>query len=82
MGISTTPFEVGLGSFVDLSKGDFVGHNALVKADKRPLLMGLTCVDATPTAHSEVIYGDKVVGSITAGVPSPTLGLGIGYVIV
>lgn len=80
MGISTTPFEVGLGSFVDLSKDDFVGHNALVKADKRPLLMGLTCSGATPTAHSEVIYGDKVVGSITAGVPSPTLGLGIGYV--
>ena len=80
MGISTTPFEVGLGSFVDLSKGDFVGHNALVKADKRPLLKGLTCVGATPTAHSEVIFDDKVVGSMTAGVPSPALGLGIGYV--
>ena len=42
--------------------------------------MGVTCVGATPTAHNEVIYHDKVVGSITAGVPSPKLGLGIGYV--
>ena len=46
----------------------------------RTLLMGVTCVGATPTAHTEVIYDDKVVGSITAGVPSPTLGLEIGYV--
>ena len=26
------------------------------------------------------VFDDKVVGSMTAGVPSPALGLGIGYV--
>jgi len=27
-----------------------------------------------------VMEGDTVVGRITAGIPSPTLGLGVGYV--
>ena len=42
--------------------------------------MGLTCFGATPASNSIVIDGDKFVGRITAGVPSPTLGIGIGYV--
>ena len=80
MDTNMTPYEAGLGSFVNLSKGDFVGRDALVKADKRPLLMGLTCAGATPNSSCDVIYGDRIVGTVTAGVPSPTLGLGIGYV--
>jgi glycine cleavage system aminomethyltransferase T len=28
-----------------------------------------------------VMDGDAVVGRVTAGVPSPTLGLGVGYVV-
>ena len=36
MDTNMTPYEAGLGSFVNLSKGDFVGRDALVKADKRP----------------------------------------------
>ena len=77
---SMTPFEAGLGAFVNLSKGDFIGREALVNADRRALLMGLTCFGATPASNSIVIDGDKFVGRITAGVPSPTLGFGIGYV--
>ena len=34
----------------------------------------------TPNSSCDVIYGDRIVGTVTAGVPSPTLGLGIGYV--
>ena len=74
-----TPYEAGLGLFVDMEKGDFVGRDALVDRDKRPLLFGLTCEGATPTSSSEIMDGTKVVGNITAGVPSPTLGVGIGY---
>ena len=33
---NTTPFEVGLGKFVDLNKSDFVGKKALEKAEKNP----------------------------------------------
>ena len=77
---SLTPFEAGLGAFVNLSKGDFVGRDMLVDADKQTLLMGLTCAGAIPASNSDIIDGRKVVGRITAGVPSPTLGTGIGFV--
>ena len=77
---SLTPFEAGLGAFVNLSKDDFVGRDMLVDADKQTLLMGLTCASATPASNSDVIDGHKVVGRITAGVPSPTLETGIGFV--
>ena len=76
---SMTPYEAGLGAFVDLEKGDFVGRDALLDADRRTLLLGLTCDGATPSSGSEIIDGDIVVGQITAGIPSPTLGLGVGY---
>ncbi len=76
-----TPFEVGLAPFIDMDKGNFVGRNALVAKDTRSCLFGLTCATETPTAGSAVLDGDTQVGRITAGVPSPTLGLGIGYVL-
>ena len=43
-------------------------------------MFGITCKTETPVSGSKVIDGDKVVGHITAGVPSPTLQVGIGYV--
>lgn len=75
-----TPFEVGLAPFVNMDKGDFIGRDALLNKDTRSCLFGLTCKTEIPTSGSVVIDGDTVVGEITAGVPSPTLGLGIGYV--
>ena len=79
MDASMTPFEAGLGAFIDLEKEDFIGRDALIDADRRSLLFGLTCSAATPSSGSEILDDQVVVGHITAGVPSPTLGLGIGY---
>ena len=67
------------GALVDLEKGDFVGRDALVNADRQTLLLGLTCSGTTPSFGSQIIDNGTVVGHITAGVPSPTLGLGVGY---
>ena len=80
--IDTTinPFEAGLGFCVNMDKGDFIGREALVNKDKRTCLLGLTCKTETPISGSKVIDGDKIVGHITAGVHSPTLNTGIGYV--
>ncbi len=75
-----TPFEAGLARFIDMDKGDFIGREALVGKDTRSCLFGLTCSTETPAAGSVVMDRDSIVGHITAGVPSPTLGLGIGYV--
>ena len=74
-----TPFEAGLGYFVNMDK-DFIGKDALIKKDKRTCLFGITCKTTVPKAGSKIKINDKHVGYITAGVPSPTLQQGIGYV--
>ena len=76
-----TPFEAGLAPFVDMEKGDFIGRDALAGKDTRSCLFGFTCQTEIPTAGSIVMDGDAEVGRITAGIPSPTLGLGVGYVV-
>ena len=75
-----TPFEAGLDFFVNMEKDDFIGRDALMKKDRKCCLFGLTCKTETPVSGSLVIDGENIVGHITAGVPSPTLQLGIGYV--
>ena len=81
MDTTMTPFEAGLARFVDMDKGEFIGRSALADKDRRSCLFGLTCGTETPAAGSEVLDGNRIVGRITAGVPSPTLGLGIGYAV-
>ena len=80
MDTDMTPYAAGLGDFVNLDKGDFIGRDALANADKGRLLMGLTCATTTPGAGNIVRDGNKAVARIRMGVTSPTLGLGIGYV--
>ena len=79
MDATMTPFQAGLGSFIDMGKGDFIGRAALVGADRRPLLLGVTCGSAVPGRGSAVLDGNRSVATLTAGVASPTLGCGIGY---
>lgn len=78
--ITINPYEAGLTPFVNLNKGDFIGRDALLNCNRRPLLLGLTCKDAIPGAGNLVFIQGEPVGQITAGVPSPTLSLGIGYI--
>ena len=79
MDTTMTPFQAGLGRFVDMDKGDFIGRAALVGADRRALLHGVTCTSAVPGRGSAVLDGGRCVATLTAGVASPTLGCGIGY---
>ncbi len=75
-----TPFGAGLGNFVALDKGDFIGRSALVKADRSQLLFGLVCATAAPDAGLQVHFENRPVGHITIGTWSPTLDRGVGYV--
>ncbi len=75
-----TPFEAGLGMFVDFSKPDFVGRSALEKAERHCLLYGLITETGSPSSGYEVLAEETIVGRITAGGWSPTLEKGIGYV--
>ena len=78
--VTMTPFEAGLGSFVDMDKGDFIGRAALIDADRRTLLFGLTCQTCVPESGCDVLSDGDVVGRMASCAASPTLGRGIGYV--
>lgn len=77
---SMTPFEAGLGKYIDLDKDGFIGREALLNASgngKR--LYGLQCRDLTPSGGDAIMQGNNQVGRVTTGARSPYLGVGIGY---
>ncbi|MGW0969791.1 glycine cleavage system aminomethyltransferase GcvT [Streptomyces sp. NPDC002516] len=79
---SLTPFDAGLGRVVKFEKdGDFVGRPALqeaaARAEQNPprVLVGLVAEGRrVPRAGYQVVAGGEVIGEITSGAPSPTLG--------
>jgi aminomethyltransferase len=75
-----TPFQAGLGKFVDFAKPDFIGRAALEDADRTCLLFGLKVPDAAPVRGARVLSDGKPVGWTTTGAWSPYLNHGVGYV--
>ncbi|MEU0373058.1 glycine cleavage system aminomethyltransferase GcvT [Streptomyces sp. NPDC006283] len=85
-----TPFDAGLGRVVKFEKdGDFVGREALTAAAERAetapprKLVGLIAEGRrVPRAGMQVVVGGEVIGEVTSGAPSPTLGkpIAIAYV--
>jgi aminomethyltransferase len=79
---SLTPFDAGLGRVVKFEKeGDFVGRTALQAAAERAaenpprVLVGLIAEGRrVPRAGYQVVAEGTVIGEITSGAPSPTLG--------
>lgn len=74
-----TPYEAGFGRVVKLDKpGDFVGRAALAaraEAGPRRRLVGLVGRGRrVPRQGYAVMREDRVVGTITSGAPSPTVG--------
>lgn len=78
--LSMTPFEAGLGPFIDLDKSDFIGRAALLGA-KRDVkrLFGLKCPGGIPGYREQIVDDSVSVGHVTAGAWSPFLKSGIGY---
>ncbi|MEV5977000.1 glycine cleavage system aminomethyltransferase GcvT [Streptomyces sp. NPDC052114] len=88
-----TPFDAGLGRVVKFEKTshseDFVGREALAAAAERAetapprKLVGLIASGRrVPRAGFPVVADGKVIGEVTSGAPSPTLGkpIAIAYV--
>lgn len=79
-----TPLAAGLGFFVDLDKGEFMGRETLVKQKaeglkERLVAIAYTGKGAPPRAHYPVLSEQgEVIGELCSGVPSPSLGKGIG----
>jgi aminomethyltransferase len=78
---SMTPFEAGLGDFIELDKDDdFIGRDALRNADRRTRLYGIKCPSITPVNGAEILHAQRPVGRLTGAAWSPGLDCGIGIV--
>jgi aminomethyltransferase len=82
-----TPIEAGLGFFVKLDKGDFIGREVLneQKLHGAPRkLVGIEMIDrGIPRTHYPVYdNSDRLIGEVTTGTQSPTLKTNIGLALV
>lgn len=77
-----SPLEAGVGFFVKLDKGDFIGRDALEKQKREGLprkLVGLELVDrGIPRPHYPVYADGRKIGEVTTGTQSPTLKRNLG----
>ncbi|MDH3686574.1 MAG: glycine cleavage system aminomethyltransferase GcvT [Myxococcales bacterium] len=81
-----SPLEAGLGRFVDLDRGGFVGAEAIVRrrdAGHDRQLVGFV-LDERGVARADypIFHEGSEIGRVTSGAPSPSLGksIGLGYV--
>ncbi|MGB5707031.1 MAG: aminomethyltransferase family protein [Arenicellales bacterium] len=74
----TTPFDVGLGRFIDLNKPDFIGKQVLQNASRKVRLTGIKCLSGEPHIGAEIQIEGIKAGKVTAGAYSPFLKNGIG----
>jgi aminomethyltransferase len=77
------PIEAGLGFFVDLTKPDFVGRDALLKTKEfgpREKLVPFRMKEKgpPPRPHYGVFSNGERIGEVTSGTLSPSLNWGIG----
>jgi len=83
---TTSPFEAGLDRFVKPLDQGFIGSDALAKraseSDPRRLVGFEMIGRGIARADYEIAHAGAVIGRVTSGAPSPTLGksIGLGYV--
>lgn len=86
MSEETTPLEAALGWCTKIKgKDDFIGRDAMIaqrKAGVPRKLVGMIVDKRIPRPHCAIRAGGEVVGEVTSGTRSPTLGtnIALGYV--
>jgi aminomethyltransferase len=83
---NTTPIEAGVGFFVALDKGEFVGRAVLAEQKakgpgKKLVAFKMTDRSAPPRPHYAIWSagaGAAKIGEVSSGTQSPSLGIGIG----
>lgn len=82
-----SPLEAGMGRFVQLNKGAFVGREALVRQQQQGLpynyvTLSVGVNDRDPWGNEPIYLGDTMVGRATSGAYGYTLGrsMAVGYV--
>jgi dimethylglycine dehydrogenase len=81
------PYEAGLGRFINLDKGDFIGREAALAekaggGDLRLITLAIDAADADALGDEPIWHADKVVGWVTSGAYGHSVGksLALGYV--
>jgi len=79
----TSPIEAGLGFFVALDKGEFIGRSVLAEqkangVKKKCVAFKMTEKSAPPRPHYPIWANGAAVGEVVSGTQSPSLGIGIG----
>jgi glycine cleavage system aminomethyltransferase T/glycine/D-amino acid oxidase-like deaminating enzyme len=79
IGPEVNPYDAGLGFCVKLDKGDFIGHEALVKARETPPTTRLACL-VLDEPHSVALGSEpvRIDGSVTGRVTSGGYGYAVG----
>jgi aminomethyltransferase len=83
-----SPLEAGIGMFVKLDAGDFVGHDALLAQKTNGIsrkVVGIRLLDRGVPRGGYAVYepeSDKLVGTLTSGTMSPTLKQPVGLALV
>ena len=81
------PYEAGLGRFVDLAKGEFIGRAAAAAEQKQGgqrklITLAVEAADADAIGDEPIWHDDKVVGWVTSGGFGHSVGqsIALGYV--
>ena len=77
---TTTPFDVGLGHFVQMEKPDFIGKIALQKADKRSRTFGMRVRGGVAERGRNVVFDNRVIGQVCSSTWSPYQECGVAIV--
>lgn len=77
---TTTPFDAGLGGFVDLDKADFVGRDALLAAPKECRTWGMRVKDGIAMLGRRIKVGGEMAGRVCSSSWSPFLKCGVAIV--
>lgn len=75
----TTPYDMGLGAFVDLDSHDFVGRDALRNASRALRFSGFKCGSRKIPYGAVLTSEGQPIGRVTAYDISPYLQCGVGF---
>lgn len=83
---SITPIEAGLGFFVKIDKGDFIGREVLAEQKEKGAprkTVGIEMMErGIPRSHYPILVNGEKVGEVTTGTQSPTLKKNVGLALI
>ena len=77
---TTTPYDVGLGRFVDMTKADFIGRAALKGCETQNKIFGIKVMGGIAKRTNFFSNDGVVLGKVTSSTWSPYFECGVGIV--